>query len=74
MAKQTFKRGDIVQFSFPNEPVQAKLYKISATAPENGLSSDRVDVCEKNNKKAFKEKRGIGMPVKYLKKVLTNRR
>jgi len=59
------KRGDIVKLDF----VYDRQYKVCAVSPENGLSDDRVDICEINDTISFEAKRGIGMPIKYIKKV-----
>jgi hypothetical protein len=67
---ESFQRGDIVQLVFPDEPIFPYRYKVSAVYPDNGLSVDRVDICDENDDKSFNSKRGIGMPVKYLQKII----
>ena len=65
-----FKRGDIVILYFPGEhPNKPYKYKISAISPDNHLSNDRVDICMVDDIVSFKANRGIGMPIKYLRKV-----
>ena len=63
------KRGDIVKLVFPGEIVSDRQYKVCAVSSENRLSDDRADICEINDTKAFEARRGIGMPIKYIKKV-----
>lgn len=63
-----WNRGDVVTLDFPGEPSQTKRYRIAAVAPDNGLTADRVDLCEENDVEAFNAKRGVGMPVLYLRK------
>jgi hypothetical protein len=65
----SLKRGDTVQLVFPGEVETGYQYKVSAVSPDNDLTKDRVDICQVNDTKAFKAKRGIGMPIEYLRKV-----
>ena len=63
------KRGNIVQMVFPGEPIIDRKYKVSAVSPDNHLCNDRADICEVNDTKSFRAKRGIGVLIKYLRKV-----
>lgn len=67
--KMKLKRGDVVQLVYPNESILDRQYRIAAMSPDNHLSDDRADICEVDDTKSFEAKRGVGMPIKYLKKV-----
>jgi hypothetical protein len=71
---KTLKRGDIVSLAFPGEPATDYRYRISAMAPDNRLTSDRVDLCAVDDNVSFDAKRGIGMPIKFVKLAATIQR
>jgi len=65
-----FRRGDIVVTYFSGEPLcSTQKYLVAAVSPDNHLFPDRVDICEIDRVNDFKNKRGVGMPIKYLKKI-----
>jgi len=67
--KKSFCRGDIVQVSFKGEKVDPRLYVVVATWPNNNLAKDRVDVIQLKDAVIPLVTEGIGMPIKYLKRV-----
>ena len=68
---RTLKRGDIVVLVFPDEKPTNYRHRISAMAPDNNLTSDRVDLCDVDDNVSFDAKRGIGMPIKFVKLAAT---
>ena len=69
MLKNTtnFRRGDVIELVYPGEHPTGIRYKVSAVCPENNLDSDRVDICLETDTDSFNHRKGVGMPVKYLR-------
>lgn len=63
------KRGDIVVGCYGEQFCFIQKYLVVAISPDNHLFPDRVDICEIDKIEDFKNKRGVGMPIRFLKKI-----